>query len=73
MITGIKNIEFNDFTEAFPAFATITFTAFTSSISNGISIGIISYMVTKVMAGRFKDLNWGIYILSIPLIAYFII
>lgn len=73
MITGVKNIEFNDFTEAFPAFATIVFTAFTSSISNGISIGIISYMVTKVMAGRFKDLNWGIYILSIPLIAYFII
>ncbi|WP_207644580.1 NCS2 family permease [Clostridium nigeriense] len=73
MITGIKNIEFNDFTEAFPAFATITFTAFTSSISNGISIGIISYVVTKVMAGRFKDLNIGIYILAIPLIAYFII
>lgn len=73
MITGVKNIEFDDFTEAFPAFATIVFTAFTSSISNGISIGIISYMITKVMAGRFKDLNWGIYILSIPLIAYFII
>ena len=65
--------EFNDFTEAFPAFATITFTAFTSSISNGISIGIISYMITKVMAGRFKDLNWGIYILCIPLIAYFFV
>lgn len=73
MISGIKNIEFDDFTEAFPAFATITFTAFTSSISNGISIGIISYLVTKVMAGRFKDLNVGIYILAIPLIAYFII
>lgn len=73
MITAVKNIEFDDFTEAFPAFATIVFTAFTSSISNGISIGIISYMITKVMAGRFKDLNWGIYILSIPLIAYFII
>ena len=73
MITGVKNIEFNDFTEAFPAFATITFTAFTSSISNGISIGIISYMITKVMAGRFKDLNWGIYILCIPLITYFFV
>ena len=72
MISEMKNIEFDDFTEAFPAFATIVFTAFTSSISNGISIGIISYVVTKVMAGRFKELNWGIYILAIPLIAYFI-
>ncbi|MGL4772102.1 MAG: NCS2 family permease [Clostridium sp.] len=73
MISGIKNIEFDEFTEAFPAFATITFTAFTSSISNGISIGIISYMLTKVLAGKYKELNWGIYILSIPLVLYFII
>ncbi|MEG0857699.1 MAG: NCS2 family permease [Terrisporobacter sp.] len=73
MISGVKNIEFDEFTEAFPAFATIVFTAFTSSISNGISIGIISYVVTKLVAGKYKELNWGIYILSIPLIMYFII
>ncbi|MEG2588092.1 MAG: NCS2 family permease, partial [Cetobacterium sp.] len=48
MISGMKEIDFNDFTEAFPAFATIVFTAFTSSISNGISIGILSYVATKL-------------------------
>lgn len=73
MISGIKNIEFDEFTEAFPAFATIVFTAFTSSISNGISIGILSYMFTKVLAGKYKELNWGIYILAIPLLMYFVI
>ena len=73
MISGIKSIEFDEFTEAFPAFATIVFTAFTSSISNGISIGILSYMFTKVLAGKYKELNWGIYILAIPLLMYFVI
>ncbi|MGL5693764.1 MAG: NCS2 family permease [Peptostreptococcaceae bacterium] len=73
MISGMKQIEFDEFTEAFPAFATIVFTAFTSSISNGISIGILSYVATKLLSGRYKDLNWGIYILAIPLIMYFII
>ena len=73
MISGMKQIEFDEFTEAFPAFATIVFTAFTSSISNGISIGILSYVVTKLLGGKHKDLNFGIYILAIPLIMYFII
>ena len=73
MISGIKSIEFDDFTEAFPAFATILFTAYTSSISNGISIGIISYTLTKLLAGKHKELNWGIYILCIPLVMYFIL
>lgn len=73
MITGVKDIDFNDFTEAFPAFATIVFTIFTSSISNGISIGILAYLFTKVLAGKFKELNWGIYVLAIPLLLYFVI
>lgn len=73
MITGVKDIDFNDFTEAFPAFATIVFTIFTASISNGISIGILAYLFTKVLAGKFKELNWGIYVLAIPLLLYFVI
>lgn len=73
MISCVKDIDFSDFTEAFPAFATIIFTTFTSSISNGISIGIISYALTKIVSGRIKELNWGIFILCIPLVFYFII
>lgn len=72
MLSGLKDIEYGDFTEAFPAFATIIFTAYTSSISNGISIGIISYAFTKIVTGRFKDLHWGIILLCIPLVFYFI-
>lgn len=73
MISGIKDIDFDEFTEAFPAFATIVFTAFTSSISNGISIGILSYVAAKVLAGKHKELHWGIYVLAVPLLLYFVI
>ena len=73
MISGIKDIELDDFTESFPAFATIVFMIFTSNIANGISIGIISYALTKLLSGRYKEIHWGTYILCIPLIAYFII
>ncbi|WP_130807601.1 NCS2 family permease [Senegalia massiliensis] len=73
MLSGIKDIDFSDFTESFPAFATIIFTAYTSSISNGISVGIISYAFVKLVTFKFKDVHWGIYILCIPLVYYFII
>lgn len=73
MITSIKDIELYDFTESFPAFATIVFMIFTSNIANGISIGIISYALTKLLSGKYKEIHWGTYILCIPLIAYFII
>ena len=73
MLTGIKDIELNEFTEAFPAFATIVFTIFTQNIADGISIGIISYLFTKLVSGKYKELNIGIYILAIPLILYFLI
>lgn len=73
MLTGIKDIELDEFTEAFPAFATIVFTIFTQNIADGISIGIISYVFTKLVSGKHKELNIGIYLLVIPLILYFLI
>lgn len=68
MIAGVKDIDFSDFTESFPAFATIVFTAYTSNLAIGISMGIIFYVVVKLFSGRIKDLNWGTIILCIPLL-----
>ncbi|MGL5244531.1 MAG: NCS2 family permease [Sarcina sp.] len=73
MISAVKDIDFSEFTEAFPAFATIIFTAFTASLSNGISIGIISYVFVKLISGKYKELNMGAYALSILLLMYFVI
>ena len=72
MMSGVKNIDFDDFTEAFPAFMTILVTAYTVSLANGISAGILIFTVTKVLSGRHREVHWGTYILCIPLVIYFL-
>ncbi|MDD2302340.1 MAG: NCS2 family permease [Eubacteriales bacterium] len=72
MMPGIRNIVFEDFTEAFPAFMTILVTAYTASIANGISSGILFYTAMKVLSGRMREVHWGTYILCVPLIIYFL-
>ena len=72
MISGFAKVDFSDFTEAFGPFVMVMFTAFAGSIAAGISAGILAYVFIKVATGRFKEVHPGMYILSIPLIMYFI-
>lgn len=71
MLTCVKRLEFDDPTEALPAFSTIVFCAYTSSISNGISMGILSYIAIKLLAGRYRDIHPGLYVLALPLLYFF--
>ena len=73
MMSGLKQINFSEFTDAFPAFIAIIVTTYTASISNGISVGIIAYAFVKIVTLKFKEVHWGLYLLCIPLIYYFII
>ncbi|MGL5972198.1 MAG: NCS2 family permease [Oscillospiraceae bacterium] len=72
MIQGLKNIDFSDFTESFGPFIMIMFGTFMGSIAAGISAGILAYVIIKVSTGKFKDVHPSMYILSVPLILYFI-
>ena len=72
MIQGFKDIDFSDFTEAFGPFVMIMFCIFMGSIAAGIAGGILAHILIKVMTGRAKEVNIGMYILAIPLILYFI-
>ncbi len=73
MLSGLKDIDFSDFSEAFPPFAAILFTTYTASISNGISVGILSYAFIKLVTLKFREVHWGLYLLCVPLIYYFVI
>ncbi|GGP10334.1 NCS2 family permease [Oceanobacillus neutriphilus] len=72
MLSAVRNIDFSDVTESLPAFMTIVITIFTFNFGNGIAAGIIIFVVLKLLSGRHKELHWGLYILLIPLILYFI-
>jgi AGZA family xanthine/uracil permease-like MFS transporter len=64
MTRSIASIQWMDFTEAFPAFVTLLTTPLTFSIATGLSLGLISYTVVKVGAGRFREVSPLLWILT---------
>lgn len=65
MMTSIKAIDFDDFSEAIPAFLCIVFMPLAYSISDGIVIGLISYVLINLLTGRHKKLTPAMYILAV--------
>lgn len=67
MLTSIVHIEFSDFTEAIPAYITIIAMPFAYSISEGISLGIISYVAVNLLTGKAKGKNISVlmYVLAV--------
>lgn len=65
MMSPIKEIDLEDYTEAIPAFLTIIMMPFSNSIAEGIVFGMISYTLLKGMTGKFKELSWTMVIISL--------
>lgn len=72
MVSSIKEIDFNDFTEGFPAFITFVMMPFTYNIANGIAAGIIFYTGLKVLTGKWKQVHWMMYILFVLVVIRYI-
>lgn len=73
MLTPIKNVDLNDYSEAIPAFICIIFMPLAYSISDGVLLGLISYVFINVLCRKFYKLTPSIYILCILfLVKYFI-
>ena len=64
MMKGVAKIAWDAFTEALPAFITITIMTFSISITEGIAFGFISYSVVKVVSGRGREAHWVLYLFS---------
>ncbi|AQX55661.1 NCS2 family permease [Priestia flexa] len=69
MLSDIKNVNFDDFTEVVPAFLTIIMMPLTYSIAEGLAFGFISYTAIKLFTGRYREIHWMMYIITI---AFFI-
>lgn len=68
MMSPIKRIDLEDFTEAIPAFLTIVMMPFAYSIAEGIVFGMVSYTVLKAITGRSKEVSLTMWALSIVFI-----
>ncbi len=64
MMTEIVNINFKDFTEAFPAFISIIGMPLTYSIATGLGLGFTSYTLIKILSGRGREIHWMMYIIA---------
>jgi AGZA family xanthine/uracil permease-like MFS transporter len=68
MITSVVKINFEDMTEALPAFLTIVMMPFAFSIAQGIVFGMLSFVFLKALSGQFKRISvamWVIFVLFI--------
>jgi AGZA family xanthine/uracil permease-like MFS transporter len=73
MMKCVKLINWDDLTEAIPAFLTLMVMPLTLSITEGISFGFISYSVINLAAGKGKKVHWIIYLFSILFVVRYIV
>ncbi|HEU8203133.1 TPA: NCS2 family permease [Streptococcus pneumoniae] len=64
MLASLKNIHWDDMSEAVPAFFTSIFMGFSYSITQGIAVGFLTYTLTKIVKGQAKDVHVMIWILD---------
>ncbi|MEQ1253256.1 NCS2 family permease [Acinetobacter radioresistens] len=72
MIQGITHIEWDDITEAVPAFLTIVFMPFTYSIADGIAMGFISYALVKLFTGKASTVPYMVWIIAVLWVIKFV-
>ncbi|MGG3693885.1 NCS2 family permease [Heyndrickxia ginsengihumi] len=65
MIGSIADIKWNEIDEAFPAFLIILAMPLTSSISTGIALGFISYLILKIVKGKWKQVHPLVYLFAV--------
>lgn len=72
MVMAVADIKFDDLTEAIPAYLCILAMPLMYSISEGIAIGVISYVIINVCCGKTKKVTPLMYVLAILFIAKYI-
>ena len=73
MMSPILKINFDDYTESIPAFLTIIMMPLTYSIAEGIVFGMLSYVLLKVLSGKFKDVSVIMYVLAVLFVLKFLV
>ena len=72
MMPSVKTIHWEDYCKSIPAFLTIILMPLAYSISDGILIGVITYVLTHAIAGRFKEISIPMWVLAVLFILRYI-
>ncbi|HEY2992150.1 MAG TPA: NCS2 family permease [Methylomirabilota bacterium] len=71
MMSVARDVAWDDYEEAIPAFVTMLVMPFTWSITNGIGSGFITYVVIKLLNGRGGRVHWMLYLAAAAFALYF--
>ncbi|MCI0688750.1 MAG: NCS2 family permease, partial [Sporichthyaceae bacterium] len=71
LMTQIKNIDFDDWEVAVPAFLTMVLMPFTFSITNGIGAGFVSYVAIKTARGKAREVHPLLWLIAVLFVVYF--
>ncbi len=72
MLSPIKNIDLEDYSESIPAFVTMLLMPFAYSISDGIMLGVITYTIINTLAGKFNKISVMVWILTLLFIGRYV-
>ena len=72
MSQSLAQVKWKDFSEALPAFITMLATPLAFSIATGLSLGLISYTVVKLAAGKFEEINTLVWVLTVLFILRYV-
>ncbi|RLU86995.1 MFS transporter [Streptomyces griseocarneus] len=73
MAANVKEIDWSDFTIAIPAFLTIISMPFTYSITNGIGIGVLAFILLRIADRRAKEIPWLLNAVGLCFLVYFLL
>ncbi len=65
MMSHVKNINWDDVSDALPAFVSLITIPLTYSIATGLALGFITYPILKIASGKAREVHWLVYILAI--------
>jgi AGZA family xanthine/uracil permease-like MFS transporter len=71
MMTVARDIPWDDYEEAIPAFVTMLVMPFTWSITNGIGAGFVTFTAIKLLGGRGAAVHWMVYAAAAAFVVYF--
>jgi len=72
MMKSVKVIHWDDYAKSIPAFLTIILMPLAYSISDGILIGVIAYVLTHAISGKFKDISVTMWVLAVLFVLRYI-
>ncbi len=73
IVQSVKEMDFSDMTEAFPAFLIMVMIPFTYSIVDGMAFGFIAYPLVKIARGKSRDVSPVLYIIAALFVVNFVV